>query len=361
VWDLASQYTLRGVNVYTHHPPYPGGPYAYFPLFLYVELPLQWLAQHTPISFTILGKLPIVAADLGVALLLAGRMRREGMGDRGQAVAAGLFFLNPLVLYNGAFYGRFDSLCVALLLLALLLDERKRRATWRFSLTYGLAVAAKTFPIFVLPMLVRRDRVSAVRVLVGCTIVLGVVCAPYLGNVHAVGTDLFYSADKLAGGLSWQVLLHDWLPIDAQMHLSQALLGVFIIAVVALGRFDDTMRGAAIAILLFLVLSKTVIEQYLIWPMPFLILLTIRERSRAAGLLLAAMTVAGMIVNPYVHPFGEQPGVLDAVLAICMFAGATNLFIGRRAPQYAVSVVGGITVVADGVMQPAAWPTPVSE
>jgi Gpi18-like mannosyltransferase len=161
VWDLASQYTLRGVNVYAHHPPYPGGPYAYFPLFLYVELPLQWLAQHTPISFTILGKLPIVAADLGVALLLAGRMRREGMGDRGQAVAAGLFFLNPLVLYNGAFYGRFDSLCVALLLLALLLDERKRRATWRFSLTYGLAVAAKTFPIFVLPMLVRRDRVSA--------------------------------------------------------------------------------------------------------------------------------------------------------------------------------------------------------
>jgi hypothetical protein len=44
-----------------------------------------------------------------------------------------------------------------------------------------------------------------------------------------------------------------------------------------------------------------------------------------------------------------------------MFAGATNLFIGHRAPQYAMSVVGGITVVADGVMQPATWPTPASE
>ena len=47
MWDAASAATLHGMDIYAHHPAYPGGPYAYFPVFLYVELPFQWLAQHT--------------------------------------------------------------------------------------------------------------------------------------------------------------------------------------------------------------------------------------------------------------------------------------------------------------------------
>ena len=48
VWDLASTATLHGVNIYAHHPAYPGGPFAYFPVFLYLELPFQWLVACTP-------------------------------------------------------------------------------------------------------------------------------------------------------------------------------------------------------------------------------------------------------------------------------------------------------------------------
>jgi hypothetical protein len=325
VWDLASQYTLRGVNVYAHHPPYSGGPFAYFPLFLYVELPMQWLAQHLHVSFTILGKLPIVASDLAVAVLLAATLRRAGMGDGRQALAAGLFFLNPLVLYNGAYYGRFDSFCVALLLLALLLDEPDRAATWRFSLTYALAVAAKTFPLFILPVLIRRDRVSAVRILGACIVVLGVLSAPYLGSLHAFGTDLLYSADKVSGGLSWQVVLHGGPSVGVQVLLSQVLLGIFAVAMLAFGRVDDMLRVAAIAILLFLALSKVVLEQYLTWPMPFLIVLALRGRSRAATLAMVVLTTVGMIVNADVHPFGREPVVINTVLAACMLAVAAHL------------------------------------
>jgi len=70
VWDLASRATLDGVNVYAHHPAYTGGPYTYFPLFLYLEVPMQWLTVHTGVSFTIMGKLPIVGADLLATLLI---------------------------------------------------------------------------------------------------------------------------------------------------------------------------------------------------------------------------------------------------------------------------------------------------
>jgi len=68
VWDLASAATLHGSNVYAHHPHYPGGPYAYFPLFLYLELPAQWIAVHAH-----------VRSHVGQACDRCGRHRR---GDR---------------------------------------------------------------------------------------------------------------------------------------------------------------------------------------------------------------------------------------------------------------------------------------
>ena len=65
-------------------------------------------------------------------------------------VGAGLFFLNPLVLYNGPFYGRFDSLCLAALLLAWRQLEPEPVRGRRLALWYSLGVTLKTFPLFLL-------------------------------------------------------------------------------------------------------------------------------------------------------------------------------------------------------------------
>ncbi len=69
------------------------------------------------------------------------------------------------MLYNGAFYGRFDSVAVALLLLAVhMWHGRTAGAGWRFSATYALAIAAKTYPVFLLPWVIRHARRNVVRV-----------------------------------------------------------------------------------------------------------------------------------------------------------------------------------------------------
>ncbi len=324
VWDLASRATLRGVNVYAHHPAYGGGPYAYFPLFLYVELPMQWLALHTGVSFTVFGKLPIVGADLLITWLIVRELGRHGRDARVQAVAAALFFLNPLVIYNGAFYGRFDSVAVALLLLAVTALRAARPAGWGAAFTYALSVATKTFPIFLLPRWLRHDRTTAARALIACGVVLLAVAGPFLiTSPRAFATDLVYSADKVSGGLSWQVLLHG-LPAAVQLDIGAALLGAFVIGAVALGFIEDATLCAAATMVLFLVLSKQVIEQYLIWPLPFLVLLAGERRSRAAWLLIAELTVAGALVNAYIHPFGLQPPSVNVA-----FAGAVSLTLAR--------------------------------
>jgi uncharacterized membrane protein len=330
VWDLASRATLDGVNVYAHHPAYSGGPYSYFPLFLDIELPMQWLALHTGVPFTVLGKLPIVAADLVATLLIVRELRRSGVSDRGQATGGALFFLNPLVLYNGAFYGRFDSVCLALLLVGVSLRAGRRPSSWRFSAAYALAVAAKTFPLFLLPWLVRRDGRGAVRVVLTVLALLFAISAPYIiSSPGSFVTDLLYSADKLPGGLSWQVVLHG-LPASVQVDTGAALLGVFVAAAIALAFVDDLTVAAAATMVIFLLLSKQVIEQYLIWPLPFLVVLAVGRRSLPAWLLIGELTAAGMITNAYFHPFGLQPVVLNVALAVALSATLARVLLAER-------------------------------
>jgi hypothetical protein len=331
VWDLASRATLNGVNVYAHHPAYSGGPYTYFPFFLDIELPMQWLALHTGVSFTILGKLPIAGGDLLTTVLIVRELRRRHVSGRAQAIAAALFFLNPLVLYNGAFYGRFDSVAVALLLLAFVTVAAGRPVTWRFSLWYALSIAAKTFPVFLLPWVLRRGRSGSVRVLATVVIVLLALAAPYLiSSPAAFVTDLLYSADKLPGGLSWQVVLHG-LPATLQVDIGDVMLGVFVVAAIIVALVEDDTVAVAATLLLFLLLSKQVIEQYLIWPLPFVVLLAVGRGSRPARWLIAELTAAGMLVNAYFHPFGVQPPVVNVAFAVAVLATLAWLLAQPRA------------------------------
>jgi uncharacterized membrane protein len=263
VWDRASAATLHGVNVYANHPSYPGGPYAYFPLFLFIELPLRWLAAHSGVSFTVLGKLPIVAGDLLSAAMIAVRLRQQGHRDATVAIGTALFFLNPLVLYNGAFYGRFDSVCLGLLLLALWRKPQERPASWRSSLRYALAVAAKTFPIVILPGLIRSRSLTARRAAAALVAVLGALSLPYLlTSPHAYITDVvLYDARKLPSGLSWQRAVLPALSSGQARWLSYLLLALFALALFLVSAQNvDTYCLAAI--ILFLLSSKVVLEQY---------------------------------------------------------------------------------------------------
>ena len=331
VWDLASRGTLAGVNVFAHHPHYPGGPYTYVPLFLYVELPVQWLALHAGWSFTVLGKLPIVAGDLLAAALIAAYFRQRRYGDVVMALATALYFLNPLVLYNGAFYGRFDGFCVGLFLLALRFYEPGRPRSWRFPLLYAVAVAAKTYPGFILPWLLLRARGQRIRVVAALVAVLGGLSLPYLltSPVPFFKDVVLYDAGKLPGNLSWQSILLQphlfargaLLSHDAARWLSYALLALFVIALFLFTRLD-LYTYCLVAILLFLVLSKVVIEQYFLWPMPFLIFAAVERRSWSSWSLLTLLSVTGMAINPYIHPFTERVRRANALLAACILAYA---------------------------------------
>jgi hypothetical protein len=319
VWQLASDATLRGVNVYAHHPAYPGGPYAYSPLFLYIELPMRWLSEHSPVPFVVLGKLPIMASDFGISALLYRLLLRRGGRPSRSALGAALFLLNPLVLYNGAFYGRFDTLACALLLL--FTCAQGRSFPWR-NLWYALAVAAKTFPLFVVAVVLRAaGRRWRVAVAVVVLVVLA-ISLPYLADpapyVHDV---VLYDAGKQPTGMSWWTLLNGVCSHLVASSVSGIGLLAFGVGAVMIGRrlHSDLTAAIAATLVLFLMCNKVVLEQYLIWPMPWLVALAMRDRSRlatASSTLLGIFTVAGLIDNEFFHPFGHDSPVLGTLLAI---------------------------------------------
>jgi hypothetical protein len=271
VWDKASIATLHGINIYAHHPNYPAGPFSYLPFFLYLELPFRWLALHLGWSFTVLGKVPIVAADIAVAWLVADEVARRGASRRVQAAAAAAFFLNPLVLYNGAWYGRFDSLACALLLYALRLFGRHGAASRSAVGWYALAVAAKPFPGFALAGVLRAARGHRVRTAIVLIAVIGVLCLPYLDTLRPFLHDIVgYDLAKTPQALSWQTLLPRLVDREDVQLTGQILLALFGLGTLVLTTVRDLHRYVLLTMVLFLCCSKLVLDQYLTWPLPLL-------------------------------------------------------------------------------------------
>jgi hypothetical protein len=342
VWDKASAATLHGVNIYEHPPEAVSGPFAYFPLFVYLELPFQWLAQHTAISFTVLGKLPILAGDLATVGLLVRELRERGLAPKVVTLAGAAFFLNPLVIYNSAWYGRFDTLGCALLLAAYRGLRRGPAGGARTALYYALAVAMKTFPGFALAGVIKAARGFRRQLLVILVVVLLVLSAPYLGTPHALVRQIvFWDAGKTPRGLAWQHVLLNITDAQGAKIVSYGLLVVFALATIALARELDLDCYIAFVLVLFIVCSKLVFEQYLIWPLPWLVLLAVDgpvRLRRAASALIALFVLAGMFDNESFHPAGRSPAVPNLVLA----AGCVAfLVIGIRAARGAERAAPG--------------------
>jgi hypothetical protein len=322
VWDKASAATLRGVNIYAHHPNYPGGPFAYFPLFVYLEVPFQWIAQHTPASFLVLGKVPIAAADLVCALAIAEQLRTRGYPSRTVAAATAAFFLNPLVLYNSAYYGRFDTVGCALLLLAVRGLRGHRAMSWGTGIWYGLAVAAKTFPAFVFFGVLRAARRARLRLVVCVVGVVALLSVPYLSSPHAMIHDIVvYDAKKPAQALSWQHLVLRATDRHVSEIVGYVLLAGFVVGAAWLAHVEgDLERYVAAALVLFILCSRLVLEQYLVWPMPWLALLSVTSvaaRRWAAAGLMAAFSALGMLDNESLHPLGRSSAALEIALGVC--------------------------------------------
>lgn len=288
--------TLHGHDVYAMSRAHlHTAPWTYFPLCLDMFTLLKWLALHSGVPFRVLGKLPIALADLAVGYLIYRALRRRGQSERLAAAGMALYLFNPFVLYNGAFYGRFDAIALAFLLLVL----ESSRTRW-FALSYALAIAAKTFPLFLAPLLaLGRERQPFGRLAATGALVL-LLALPYLaidpgGLLHK----MFYHLHGTSlGRLSWYMLPVDRHWLSRRQVLVLARVGMLLYPVLLLVVMHRPLYvKAAACFALFVAVDQTVYEQYLLWALPFLIIVGMQRCGRLALWLVGLFTVAGLLEN----------------------------------------------------------------
>jgi Gpi18-like mannosyltransferase len=110
--------------------------------------------EITPLQYVLI-KLPTVVADMAtgavIYLAAAGIDQRRGKASRLPLLAAGLWLLNPAVIYVSSIWGQFEAI-QALWMMAALLAAAKKRWGWS-GVFMGLALLTKTQAITIAPLL----------------------------------------------------------------------------------------------------------------------------------------------------------------------------------------------------------------
>ena len=163
--------------------------YPYPPMWVWVEAACEWLARHAGLSFAVLVKLPVLAAEIAIVALLA----RWG-AERGGAArwAPWIYALHPVAVLVSGFHGQFDSLALLMVLLAVRASERGRQD--RAALVLAAGIALKSFPVLAVPVLLLRVTGAAARVrfLALALLPVALLLAPFLvHDARAVVRELF--------------------------------------------------------------------------------------------------------------------------------------------------------------------------
>lgn len=266
--------------------------YAYPPAPLYLYYPLAqlfcWLHPHAtylfpvqgafampalPWDFYLLFKLPIWAADFGIAALLA-RMTGTARGARD-------YLLNPYVLLvSGAW--TFDAVMVLALLLGVYWVS-KGRPLWA-GVALGVGTMVKYVPILVVPVAIiyllkhRRSLREAFVLAASFGLTCAVLLGPYLQGLLYV---VQFQGQRIGGGMNWEVFFLLSPVLDPSANLDPlantvAAFGTPVLAIALLVTYwyyiqaDLSLnRMVVLTLVVYLAATKLVNEQYVLVLMPF--------------------------------------------------------------------------------------------
>jgi hypothetical protein len=251
-------------------------------LFGFTEAYFPWMAR-----------LPGAVGDLIIAWVLWAVIRVT-RGDWEGMLAAGVYALSAGVFITSSYVGRIDSLAVALLMLGLRQLHHSEGNRW-FAVFFGAAVAWKQLALLIVPLLITSMR--RLRWLLCAGIVTVLLCSPYLFDDPKLFLERLTmpQLEKGARGLSWLTNLEYWGWGNADLIAKAVTLG-YMVALCVLPIFVrlNVWLAGALCYGLFIVGGKAVHEHYILWTLPFMLMIAFLERSVVAlvAFMFAALSMA---------------------------------------------------------------------
>jgi hypothetical protein len=326
--------------------------YPYPPVWIAVEAGAEWLSRRSGLSFAVVVKLPVLAADLGLVALLFRMGAGRGLG----ALSAWLYALHPVSILVTGFHGQFDAAALLCVLLAVFWLEGAHVDRSALALAGGIAL--KSFPVLLLPffLLAVTGGRARFRFLALATLPVVALLVPFaIADGAALRRELLGYGGVADFGWIGFVRAVEWLQSGVLARseaphwptlvpLAKAgFLGAFalLFALVAARWLRFSLDIAALAVfLVFLTLYGAVSAQYLLWVVPFGVLVP----DRYAMLHAAGSTMALLGFYPFLAPgvlfdaAGPSPGAgvlwalgTAAVLVASLAWLAVTVARGRRA------------------------------
>jgi hypothetical protein len=266
---------------------YPRIPTIYPPLAQMVFRASHWLAPGSVLAM----KVMVVGFDLLAYAFLI--LTLAALHE--PPAKSILYGWNPLVIKVFAGSSHIDAIAVAALAAVCYFLARRKRAAASVSL--GLAIAAKVFPVILLPFLARR--VGAWRTLLACAAAIA-CCIPYLtAGMHLFdGLRVFSATWQFNAGpfqlLTWAIGIFTSQP---QLLARITCAGLIAATLAMLYRSDDGgpntfARHAVLALGAVLIFGPVVMPWYATWLLP----LGIIAWNRAAIFFSLAVCTAFLVM-----------------------------------------------------------------
>jgi hypothetical protein len=282
-FDRAGTLVAAGRDPLTQQPRFQ---WNFLPLMPYVFA----VEQHLGLTWELAGKVAPVLADVAITVLLG----RLALGPAGRRIPL-LYALCPVPLLVAGLHGQVEPVSLALGLAALLLARRQQAAG--SGLLLGLAVATKTWPVLLVLGPLRELPVRRwwrlVLPLVAVLVPLLLSIPAFLHDSLRAAIDVLASYRSYTGVWGWSGILsfsghagrgYTGPGVDTVQHVGTALAVIAVAtAVIAFWRVGAVEVTAA-ALLAFLAVTAGFGVQYLLWPIPFVLLL-----QRRTGLLFAVL------------------------------------------------------------------------
>lgn len=340
-YDMQS-FLIQASTVLHHQNVYPTGRYPYPPVWIFIAALCLWVSNVGHLAFVDVVRIPGSLADIGISVALMG-YGVSLSGPRWRAVLPGILYaLNPLPLLITAGHGQFDALPILAILACLMLLRRRPVLA---SLTLGVAIALKGYPVLLLPYVVLSGGSSDWwRRLVAALVPTVIAVAAYTAWV---GWSSVMIQDILSnqGGppFGWSAFVPHGLGV-AGPSLSRVAEGALLIISALLGLHRPAWSPAAAVAFIFLSFyagGVTISVQYLLWGLPFFLLL-----DWPLGVAFSLTASLGALVFyaqyfPKVLPFavpGGPPSTTLVYFTACLPTlaglGGVAYFVGRHLQRH---------------------------
>lgn len=296
-YQVVGDVVLRGGDVYTD--PVAGERHPYLPLIMYFLAGARAISLEGIASLVLAIKIPLVILDslIVIMLFVAGTRLRD---LRSGAIAAILYAVNPIPVLVTGYHGQFDSIPILFSLLSwftLMFPPVSRQANVLVAgLFLGLGILVKTWPgVLLPPLLLRIDtlkRKALFALLCAVPVLIG-VGAYLLVHPGSLGTMLVKVLSY--GGLrgSWGYLAPVGLAYDVGLITAETAdaiagnagllnlvligAGLAILYRWSLEAGEDMLNAMLTTLLTFLAVTIGFSIQYLLWLVPFAILVGVNK------------------------------------------------------------------------------------